>query len=100
MRELIDYTDLFLVCSARNRLQVRSIAEEVRRWAKAELGMLPAGVEGMEAGRWVLVDFGSVVVHVFDEPLRGFYNLDGLWSDAPRLPVPADGSSELHSSLH
>lgn len=88
MRELIDYTDVFVVCSASNRRQVQAIADEVRRIAKQELHLQTVGVEGYEAARWVLVDFGSVVVHVFDEPLRGFYNLDGLWRDAPRLPVP------------
>lgn len=45
------------------------------------------GVEGMDASRWILLDFGDVIVHVFDEPLRGFYDLDSLWGDAPRLAV-------------
>ena len=88
MRGLIDYADVFILCSAGNRRQVQAIAHAVRQLAKHELKLLAHGVEGLEAARWVLVDFGEVVVHIFDEPLRGFYNLDGLWNDAPRLDVP------------
>lgn len=90
MRELVAYTDVFVLCSARNRRQVQAIAEELRKVGKEQFGVLPQATEGLAAARWVCVDFGSVVVHVFDEPLRGFYDLDGLWRDAPRLPVPED----------
>lgn len=88
MRDLVGYTDTFVIVSARNRRQVQAIADEVRKVGKEQFGILPKGMEGLEAARWVLVDFGSVVVHIFDEPLRPFYDLDGLWRDAPRLPVP------------
>ena len=98
MRKLIDYTDIFVVCSARNRRQVQAIAEEVRRVGKS-LGLTSRGTEGLEAARWVLVDLGPVVVHVFDEPLRGFYDLEGLWRDAPRLPVPDVQATEQEAPL-
>lgn len=88
MKSLVAYTDTFVICSARNRRQVQAIAHEVRKVGKEKLGLMPKGTEGLEAARWVLVDFGPVVVHIFDEPLRAFYDLDGLWRDAPRLPVP------------
>ena len=94
LRELVDYTDIFVLCTARNPRHVHAIAEEVRRVAKRELEIQCAGVEGMTAARWVLVDFESVVVHVFDQPMRGFYNLDGLWAEAPRLPSPAPAPGE------
>jgi ribosome-associated protein len=90
MRGLVDYCDVFVLLTARNRRHVAALAEELRMYAKRELGLQPVGIEGLPAARWVLVDFGSVVVHVFDQPLRAFYNLDGLWMDAPRLPVPED----------
>lgn len=90
MRSLVAYTDVFVIASARNRRQVQAIADELRKVGKEKFGILPSATEGLEAARWVCVDFGSVVVHVFDEPLRGFYDLDGLWRDAPRLPLPED----------
>jgi ribosome-associated protein len=88
LRRLVDYTDLCLLVTARNRRHVQAVAEALRQVAKKELHLRTASIEGLTAGRWVLVDFGPVIVHIFDEPMRAFYNLDGLWSDAPRLPVP------------
>lgn len=88
MSDVINYADVFLICSASSRRQVRAIAAAVLAKAKHDHDMLPEGVEGQQAGRWVLVDFGDVVFHIFDEPLRGFYDLDRLWGDAERLPVP------------
>lgn len=87
IRGLVAYADVFIVCTGRSKRQVVAIAEEVRRKGK-ELGLRADGIEGLEASRWVLVDLGTVVVHVFDEPMRAFYDLDGLWRDAVKLPVP------------
>ena len=87
LRELIDYADVIVICTGGNRRQVQAIADEVRRVGKAA-AVTTVGVEGMEGARWVLVDYGSVVVHVFDEPVRPFYNLEGMWAEAPRLAVP------------
>ena len=98
MRGLIDYADVFVICSATNRRQVKAIAEEVRRAGKRDHGLTCTAVEGLEAARWVLVDFSDVVVHVFDDPMRGFYDLDGLWADAPRLPLP-EGAEQATSPL-
>ena len=85
------YTDYLLVVSARSDRQVRSIAEHVVEALTAE-GYKLLGVEGLREGRWALVDFGDVVVHVFYHPLREFYDVEGLWGDAPRIPlaVPPD----------
>ena len=88
MRELVSYTDVFVICTASNRRQVQAIADAVASAAKRDHDISPTGIEGMEAARWVLVDLGDIVVHVFDGPLREFYDLDGLWRDAPRLAVP------------
>lgn len=81
------FCDYFLLLSASNRRQVRAIAEGIVDDLRA-LGVRPLGVEGLEASRWVLIDFGDVVIHVFDEPMRGFYDLDALWGDAPRVALP------------
>lgn len=95
MRELVSYTDAFVLCTANNRRQVQAIADAVSVAAKRDFGIIPTGVEGLEAARWVLVDLGDIVVHVFDGPLREFYDLDGLWRDAPRLAVPeVEGAEE------
>jgi ribosome-associated protein len=58
-----------------------------------EYDIAPLSTEGFDSARWVLLDFGDVVVHVFDEPMRGFYDLDGLWGDAPRLEMEPVGEA-------
>lgn len=85
---IVGYADFMVLVSARNARQVRAIADAVRQALKREHGLLPVGVEGTETGTWVLVDFDDVVLHVFQESARGFYDLEGLWAEAPRLPVP------------
>ena len=99
MRGLINYADIFVICTATNRRQVKAIAEEIRRAAKHDHGLDCIAVEGLAASSWVLVDFNDVVVHVFDESHRGFYDLDGLWSDAPRLPLPEGAEEAAFSHL-
>ncbi|MBN2798234.1 MAG: ribosome silencing factor [Deltaproteobacteria bacterium] len=94
MSEVIDFADIFVICSADNRRMVRAIAEQISLHVKHELGRLPVGIEGMEASRWVLVDFGDVILHIFDMPLRGFYDLDRLWGDATPLPTPEEPARE------
>jgi ribosome-associated protein len=86
VRDLVDYTDYFLICSGQSDRQVEAIAEEVLSELAKER-VFPLGVEGLPEARWVLLDFGDVVVHVFYHPVRAFYDLEGLWRDAPRLPV-------------
>lgn len=81
----VDYTDFVLVCSGRSDRQVRAIAEGIEVRLK-ELGVKSLGVEGRQHGSWVLMDFGSVVVHVFGEHTRSYYDIEGLWLDAERLP--------------
>lgn len=84
------YADWFVVVSGRSPRQVAAIAEGVRAALKQSHGLLPVGVEGLETSKWVLVDYGDVVLHVFQENARTFYDLEGLWADAPRRPVPAE----------
>ncbi|MCB9682468.1 MAG: ribosome silencing factor [Alphaproteobacteria bacterium] len=97
--DVVGYADYFVIVSARNARQVRAIADEVRQVIKHKHGRLPVGVEGLETCRWVLVDYGDVVLHVFQEGTRGFYDLEGLWADAPRLPVPQDDAPGAHPPL-
>jgi ribosome-associated protein len=78
-------TDAFVITSAPNTRQVRTIVEEVERAVKASGGGGPARVEGLDDARWVLMDFGDFVVHVFLSETRSFYELERLWGDVPRL---------------
>ena len=82
-------TDYFVICTGRNDRQVRTIAEEVEVRMK-HAGLPAIGIEGADEGKWVLIDFVDVVVHVFQPAERDFYRLERLWSDAPRLPMPEE----------
>lgn len=73
--------DYFVICHGNSDVQVQSIATEIRKLAM-EAGTTIRGIEGMNAARWVLMDLGDVIVHVFHRDEREFYNLERLWSDA------------------
>lgn len=86
-------TDYFVITSAPNTRQVRTIAEEIEARLKADAGVAPRRVEGLGELTWVLLDYGDLVVHVFLDETRRFYDLERLWSDVPRLdwhPAPPD----------
>lgn len=89
VRGLSTLTDFLVIASGRSDRQVQAIAEGVRAGLKLEHGSATLGIEGMKEGRWVLLDYGDVMVHVFQEPVRSFYDLDGLWRDAGEVPVSA-----------
>ncbi len=84
MTALLGVVDLFVITAGRSDRQVRTITEEVERIAKLRCGRGPIRIEGLSDARWVLMDFGDVVVHVFDEETRAYYDLEHLWSAAPR----------------
>jgi ribosome-associated protein len=86
MRTTLTITDYFLIVTGTNRRQVQAIAAEIERKMKAE-GEPKPGVEGLQSGRWVLLDLDRVVVHLFDEETRGYYGLEHLWADAPEIPI-------------
>jgi ribosome-associated protein len=88
----VDYTDYLVVCSGSSERQVKTIAEEVERRLKVKR-IIPFGVEGEEDGNWVLIDYGSVILHVFYRDTRQVYDLEGLWLDADRVPVPWEGEN-------
>ena len=84
--EPLPLTDVFLLASGRNERNVLSIASEVED-KLIEFGAKPLRREGRQEGRWVLLDFGDLVVHVFHEEDRMYYSLERLWKDCPVLPV-------------
>ncbi|GAA2123552.1 ribosome silencing factor [Nocardioides bigeumensis] len=82
-------TDAFLLASASNDRQVKAIVDEIEDKLR-EVGAKPIRREGQREGRWVLLDYGEIVVHVQHEEERAFYALERLWRDCPALPLPAD----------
>lgn len=90
VKGLSSLTDYLLLASGRSDRQVQAVAESVRLGLKRNHATPPLAVEGMNEGRWVLIDYGDVMVHIFQEPVREFYDLDGLWSEAPEVEVPAE----------
>jgi ribosome-associated protein len=91
VRDLISYTDVFIFCSGRSSRQVIAIAEHIRITLKKQ-GIRPLSVEGMTEGHWILMDYGDVIIHVFYEPVRRFYDLEGLWTGARRIEYSETGS--------
>ncbi len=88
MGQLLVITDYFVLATGANDRQVHVIAQEVTKRLK-EAGLRLVGAEGEQERMWVLLDFGDVVVHVFQPHERDFYRLEKLWSQAPRLELPA-----------
>ena len=85
--EVTSIADYFIICSGRSDRQVQSIAQGIEQDLRKE-GITPYSVEGQSQGQWVLMDFSDVIVHVFFQPVREFYDLEGLWSHAPRVDLP------------
>ena len=87
VRELTSIGDYFIICSGSSDRQVQSIAQGIEE-NLSEAGHSLLSVEGTNRGHWVLMDFSDVIVHIFYEPVREFYDLDGLWGHAPRVELP------------
>ena len=79
--------DYFVICTGRSDIQVQTICRAIEE-SLAKTGIRPLAIEGFTHGQWVLVDFADVVVHIFYETVRDFYNLEGLWIQAPRCALP------------
>lgn len=95
MRGISGFTDFFVICNAMSDRQAKTISDHVEQ----KLGK-PAKVEGYLEGRWILQDFGDVVVHVFLDALREYYDLDRLWAAAPRVKLPDDLFSPAASQMN
>ena len=84
VRELTTIADAFLICSGRSHRQVTAIAEHILRDLKKK-GIRPLSTDGLQEGHWVLLDYGHIIIHVFYDSVRRFYDLEGLWGDAKRI---------------
>ena len=92
LRGMIGYTDYFLICTGRTDRQTKAIHDAIYQGMKSEHGRLPRRVEGLSQGRWILMDYLDVVVHVFTPDTREYYRLEQLWGEAPVRAVGAGRS--------
>lgn len=88
LREITPVFDYFVIATGNSRRQLHAISEEIDHVLEGELGDKRMGIEGYSESRWILLDYGNVVVHLFDEETREFYALEQLWADAPTVPLP------------
>ncbi len=88
LKGISSITDYFLLCTGKSDRQVQAIAQAIEEELKKN-GIRPLGQEGTAQGKWILMDYGDVVVHIFLEPIRKFYDLEGLWIEAPRMGLMA-----------
>lgn len=87
LRDVLGYTDYFVICSGNTDRQTKAIHDRIHQGLKNEHGLLPRRVEGLAEARWILMDYLDVVVHVFTPEAREFYRLEQLWGEAPKRAV-------------
>lgn len=87
IEELTIIADYFVICTGTSTTHVRALSDEVEFKLKQEAKMMPLHIEGYSTSSWILMDYGSVIVHLFTEETRKFYSLERLWSDAPRMDI-------------
>ena len=83
--ELTSIADYFIICSANTERQTQAIADNILEKVREDEGVKPLLVEGTMPGRWILIDFGDFIFHIFTEDCRRFYGLERLWGDAPNV---------------
>ena len=94
VRALVSYADTLVVTTGRSDRHARSITDAVMTELSHQ-GEKPLGIEGYDEGRWILVDFGDLILHVFLSEVRDHYDLERLWSDAPRMEIGKDHANAL-----
>jgi len=87
LREIIGYTDYFVICTGRTDRQTKAIHDAIHSGMKSEHGIFPRRVEGLTQARWILMDYLDVVVHLFTPEMREYYRLEQLWGEAPAQAV-------------
>jgi len=94
--KLTSVADYFLICTGRSDTHARAIAQHIDESLSAA-GVKPLAIEGQQRGQWVLMDYDDVVLHIFYQPVRSFYDLEGLWMRAPRVRLPEPYYSQARS---
>jgi len=92
MRSLTPSFDYFVIATGNSRRQLHAISEEIDRCLEQELGDRRMGIEGYNESRWILLDYGTVVIHLFDQETREYYSLEQFWGAASRVPLPGSES--------
>jgi len=87
------FADFFILCSGGSHRHVTALAQHVEE-AMAQAEVKPLGVEGLEEGQWVLMDYNTLVIHIFMQERREFYNLEDLWSEIPKTQIDTDSSAQ------
>jgi len=90
LHEISSVADYFVIASGRSHIQVEAICDRIAEGVQERLGAKPLSIEGLENAQWALLDYGSVVIHVFQENVRKLYDLERLWSHAPRWKPEED----------
>jgi ribosome-associated protein len=98
LREIASFTDYFIIASGANERQVQAISDEIVETLK-KAGSPVTRVEGYKTAEWILLDYGDFVMHIFNDKARTFYDLERLWRESKRVPLPPGFSSEVSSSL-
>jgi ribosome-associated protein len=89
IKEISSFADYYVIMSGSSDREVQALASAIQEKMK-KAGILPLGTEGTTFGKWILLDYIDVIVSIFHEPLRTFYDLERLWSDAPHMEIPDD----------
>ena len=95
VREKTDLCDYFVIASGSNAPQIRAMGERVEELVEKNLGLVPTRTEGVRDGRWAVIDYGDVIVHIFNDETRLFYHLERLWKDGENFARFDDKTGEL-----
>ena len=94
MRSITPVFDYFVIVTGNSRRQLHAISEEIDHRLEDELGDRRMGIEGYNESRWILLDYGNVVIHLFDAETREYYALEQFWNQAPQVPLPWNAATE------
>jgi ribosome-associated protein len=86
VQNLTSYTDYLIVAGGASTRQVSALAENIKKEI-LQVGIKPLSIEGLKEGQWVLMDYGNVIIHIFIEETRAFYDIEGLWADAKKISI-------------
>ena len=98
VREKTDLCDYFIIASGSNAPQIKAMGERVEELIERNVGLVPSRTEGVRDGRWAVIDYGDVIVHIFNDETRLFYHLERLWTDGANLEKFDEEAGELVSA--